>query len=562
MISFYKNLKISSKIISLLGILGFFVLATTVFTTAKMHAIDDTYSILLSKDAKGAVLVMKLNARLLDTGRLMYMLVAETDVAKMQGIDKDITADADKLRDYAATAKSLLPNKAAEITESMQAFETVIKASADIRSKAMANDNAVAMRMMREQFEPGLAALRKSMNDLAQATQDGVDKASDAATEETNTTIKLTYLAIGIGLAVILTGATMISSRFLSQPIVAIAEVMHRLAARDYTVVIAGTERQDEVGRMALAVQVFKDGMVRADAAAAEEETHRMERERRAQRIEAMTHDFDTSVSKILTAVADAGTEMHSTASSMSATAEQTTRQASIVASAAEEASANVQTVAAASEELASSIQEISRQVNQSAQVAANAAKQSTQTNDLMLGLAQSAQRIGEVVGLINNIASQTNLLALNATIEAARAGEAGKGFAVVANEVKTLANQTGKATDEIAQQVTAVQTATEEAVKAIQGIGLTISEINEISAAIASAVEEQGAATQEIARNVQQAAEGTQEVTQNIGGVSDAATETGHSAHSVLNAATGLSRESTTLRRIVDGFLKDVRAA
>jgi methyl-accepting chemotaxis protein len=560
--TFYANLKISAKIMSLLAILGLFALATTVFTTAKMHHIGEAYTALLDKDAKGAVLAMKFNARLMDTGRLMYMLVAETETAKMQDIDKEITADADKLHEYGAAAKTLLPRKAAQIDAMLQAFDAMMKGAQEIRAKALVNDNAVAMRLMRERFEPGLAALRTNLNALAQETQDNLDKESDATAEETNGTVRMTYVAIGIGLVLVLGLAAVVSNRYLSQPIGAIEEVMNRLAARDYTVTIAGTERRDEVGAMALAVQVFKDGMIRADAAAAEQEAQRLERERRAQRIEDLTRDFDSSVSHILGAVADAGTEMHATASSMSATAEQTTQQASVVASAAEEASANVQTVASASEELASSIQEISRQVNQSAQVAANAAQQSAHTNDLMLGLAQSAQRIGEVVSLINNIASQTNLLALNATIEAARAGEAGKGFAVVANEVKTLANQTGKATDEIAQQVTAVQSATEKAVEAIQSIGLTISEINEISAAIASAVEEQGAATQEIARNVQQAAEGTQQVTQNIGGVSEAAEETGHSAHSVLNAAAGLSRESGELRRVVDGFLKEVRSA
>ncbi len=547
---------------SLLGLLGLFVLAATLFATAKMQGIENTYSGLLATDAKGAVMAMRFNARLMDTGRLMYMLIAETDLAKMQVIDKDITVNSDKLREYGEATKALLPAKAREIDDTMRSVDSLIAGTQEIRTKALANDNAVAMRLMRERFEPGMAAVRTTLNALAQETQDSLDKASEAARTETGMSIRLTYVGIGVGLAIVLTVAAMLSSRYLSQPIVAMGDVMHRLAARDYEVVVDGAERRDEIGVMASAVQVFKDGMIRADAAAAEQEAQRQERERRAHRIETMTRDFDNSVSKILGEVAAAGTEMHETASAMSATAEQTTRQASIVASAAEEASANVQTVASASEELASSIQEISRQVNQSARVAANAADQSAQTNDLMLGLSQSAQRIGEVVSLINNIASQTNLLALNATIEAARAGEAGKGFAVVANEVKTLANQTGKATDEIAQQVAAVQAATEEAVGAIQNIGRTISEINEISAAIASAVEEQGAATQEISRNVQQAAEGTREVTQNIGGVSDAATETGHSAHSVLTAATGLARESGTLRKIVDGFLQEVRDA
>ncbi len=547
---------------SLLALLGLFVLAATVFATAKMHGIENTYSALLNKDARGAVMAMKFNARLLDTGRLMYMLIAESDVAKMQVIDKDISADVDKLREYGAAARGLLPARASEIDEAMRTVETLMAGSQDIRTKALANDNATAMRLMRERFEPGLTAVRAPLNALSQGTQDSLDKASDQAKAETGTSITLTYVGIGTGLVLVLALAVLLSRHYLSQPIVAMGEVMNRLAARDYQVLIPGAGRRDEIGVMANAVQLFKDGMIRADAAAAEQEAMRQERERRAERIESMTRGFDSSVSQILREVAAAGTEMHEMASAMSATAEQTTNQASVVAAAAEEASANVQTVASASEELASSIHEISRQVNQSARVAANAASQSAQTNDLMLGLSQSAQRIGEVVSLINDIASQTNLLALNATIEAARAGEAGKGFAVVANEVKTLATQTGKATDEIAQQIAAVQVATEKAVEAIQGIGQTIAEINEISSAIASAVEEQGAATQEIARNVQQAAEGTRQVTQNIGGVSEAAIETGHSAHSVLTAATGLARESGALRQTVDGFLQEVRNA
>jgi methyl-accepting chemotaxis protein len=559
---FFANMRISTKIITLLGLFGFFVIATTLFTTEKMSDINDAYSILLTKDARGAVTTIRLNARLLDTGRLMYMIIVEPDLQKMRVIDQEITATADKFREYALAAKTQLPHKAGEIDALLSGFNTLMTTSLDVRSKALTNENDVAREMMRNRFEPALAAVRKGVNILTDATLSGLDKASGDATMETHATIRLTYIAIASGLVLILALSAFMSHRYLSQPIVEMGKVMRRLAGHDYSVEIHGLERRDEVGVMAQAVQVFKLGMIEADDVAAQQKQHQEDRERRAQRIESLTRDFDHSVSTILGAVAQAGVEMQSTASSMSSTAEQTTHQASMVSSAAEEASSNVQTVASASEELASSIQEISRQVSQSARVAATAAEQSARTNNLMLGLAQSAQKIGEVVNLINNIASQTNLLALNATIEAARAGEAGKGFAVVANEVKTLANQTGKATGEIAQQIATVQAATGEAVQAIQGIGVTISEINEISTVIASAVEKQGTATHEIAHNVAQAAEGTQRVTLNIGGVSDAAMETGHSAHSVLVAATDLSRDSDSLRRLVDGFLTDVRAA
>ncbi|MGE4281294.1 MAG: protoglobin domain-containing protein [Magnetospirillum sp.] len=228
---------------------------------------------------------------------------------------------------------------------------------------------------------------------------------------------------------------------------------------------------------------------------------------------------------------------------------------------AAEEATTNIQTVAAAAEELSSSIEEISRQVSHSAAIAADAMTEAERTNQMVESLSEAAGKIGQVVSLINAIASQTNLLALNATIEAARAGEAGKGFAVVANEVKSLANQTAKATNEIGTQIGAVQSATRDAVGAITDIARTIGQINEIAGSIAAAVEEQGAATQEIARNVQQAAMGTQEVTGTIARVSAAAFETGNTAREVLNAAASLAQNSNVLENQVDRFVADIRA-
>ncbi|WP_158240562.1 methyl-accepting chemotaxis protein [Telmatospirillum siberiense] len=559
--SFFENLKIATKVTVLLCALGLFAMAATVFSASRMEAIDATYARLLSKDAKGAVTVARLNARQIETGRLVYRLIAEDDQAKMREVERDIEATAKRFRDLIAETKADLPAKAAEIEKVVTSYEALLKTVQDIREPAFANNNTAALAMMRERFDPRMEVLRKDLSVLTDVSIASLEKGASDASAETAAMIRMSYIAEAFGLVLVLSLAVWLTSKYLARPIVAMGGVMKRLAEKDYSVEVIGTERKDEVGGMAKALHVFKEGMIRAEAVEAEQRRDRADRERRAEQIESMTRAFDEKVMAILGTVAKSGTEMREIASSMSATAEQTTRQAAIVASAAEEASSNVQTVAAASEELASSIQEISRQVNHSAQVASTAADQSAKTDELVRGLAQSAQRIGEVVSLINDIASQTNLLALNATIEAARAGEAGKGFAVVAGEVKTLANQTGKATDEIAQQIATVQAATGQAVDAIHGIGQTISEINQISTAIASAVEEQGAATREIARNVQQAAEGTQQVTQNIGGVSDAATETGHSAHGVLNAATGLTRESDQLRDVVHGFLKDVRA-
>ncbi|HWA47386.1 MAG TPA: methyl-accepting chemotaxis protein [Dongiaceae bacterium] len=267
-------------------------------------------------------------------------------------------------------------------------------------------------------------------------------------------------------------------------------------------------------------------------------------------------------VQDVVGIVASAANEMQSTAQSLSATAEETQRQSQTVASASQQATANVQTVAAAAEELSTSITEITRQVEKSTQVARDAVDEAQRASSTVQVLAEAAERVGQVVNLINDIAAQTNLLALNATIEAARAGEAGKGFAVVANEVKSLANQTAKATDEIASQITAIQSAIGDSVHAIQRVGQTIQEVDHISTTIASAVEEQSAATQEIARNVQEASSGTQQVSANITGVNDAATETGKSSSQLLDAAGELAKQSDTLRNEVEDFLEYLKSA
>ena len=284
--------------------------------------------------------------------------------------------------------------------------------------------------------------------------------------------------------------------------------------------------------------------------------------EQRSKSIDMLAQGFEAKAGQLVGQVASAATELRTTAQSMTGTASEAQHQATNVAAAAEEASVNVQTVAAAAEQLASSITEISRQVAQSAKVAGKAREDARRTDGVVQALSEGAQKIGEVVGLISDIAGQTNLLALNATIEAARAGDAGKGFAVVASEVKSLATQTAKATDDIAHQIAQIQTATKDAVDSIRGIGTTIGEISEIAAGIAAAVEEQGAATQEIARNVQQAAAGTQEVSSNIVGVSKGASDTGAAANQVLGAAGELSKQAEQLRSEVSAFIAGVKVA
>jgi methyl-accepting chemotaxis protein len=347
------------------------------------------------------------------------------------------------------------------------------------------------------------------------------------------------------------------------RPIGSMTAAMGKLADGDLEVEIPAVGRQDEVGRMAAAVQVFKDNAIEVERLKAEQERQKAKtEEERRTGLRKLADDFSKSVGGIVQAVSNAASQMQSTAQSMSATAEETSRQATAAAAGVEEATTNVQTVASAAEELSSSISEVSRQVAESAGISRNAVEEASRTNTQVEGLVEAAQKIGDVVSLISDIAEQTNLLALNATIEAARAGEAGKGFAVVASEVKSLATQTAKATEDISAQIAAIQGATGDAATAIKGIAETVRKVDEIASSIASAVEEQSAATQEIARNAQQAAAGTTEVSSNVSGVTQATSETGAASSQVLDAAKGLAKQSTDLSAQIDKFLKSLTAA
>ncbi len=380
---------------------------------------------------------------------------------------------------------------------------------------------------------------------------DGVQTETDASTAQARREISLaTTVMLALG------GLTLIGSvlfvwlyvgRNILRRIGSLQRSMQLLSDGDLESEIYRSSQHDEIAAMANSLQVFRESMIKARALGAEQNKDRTAKAERASRMEARIVEFKTAVRAALDSLQTSANSMQTTAQSMSATADQSSALVNAVASAAEETSVNVQTVSAGTEELSSSIAEIGRQVVTSAQIARKAVDEAGATDATMQGLAENAGRISIVVDLIQSIASQTNLLALNATIEAARAGEAGRGFAVVASEVKSLANQTAEATDEIRSQITNMQQVTTSAVGAIRNIGTIISEINDVTAAIAAAVEEQGTATREIARNIQHAAGGTSEVSNNIVGVSTASAEAGSAASEVLEC---LQRASPRSRR------------
>lgn len=369
-----------------------------------------------------------------------------------------------------------------------------------------------------------------------------------------------------LGTLAILAGAVLLAfllGRGLSRPLTAITAVMNRLSSGDTDVAIPGGDRKDELGTMAVAVDVFRRSMIEAGTMRETQEAAKQQAEIEKKALQRQMADrFEADVKSVVGAVAKATQEMQRVAGEITASVNGTSERAAAAAAASGEASASVSTVAAATEELASSVAEIGRQVTHSSGVADAAVAKAGQTTEMVTGLTVAGEKIGDVLRLIGAIASQTNLLALNATIEAARAGEAGRGFAVVASEVKELASQTAKATEEIAGQVTAIQSATGDCVIAISGISDTIREISGIATTIAAAVEEQDSATREIARSVQQAAAGTSQVSANVAGASQAADQSRALADNVLVASGELGQHAAALFESVDTFLAGLRDA
>ena len=561
--AWFQNLTIRSKVMTAFGIILVITAILGVFAVNRLSVVNDSTinlasNYLVAADSLGDVATNVTRYRQLQAAHLLGTThdAKETEFQNMQTAAADI-AKAWNL--YAPTVDAGPERGLAD--KVMPAWNAYIAMDAKFVELSNTNQTAAATAL----YTGEMRAAYRAFQDALQADQDyQVDAGArdSQASAQTYAFSRNLIIALLVLASLLCLTAGWLIVTGVSTPIRAMTEAMKRLAGHDLTTEIAGAERKDEVGQMAAAVLVFKTSMIESDRLKAEQEQAQRAAAARSAQVDRLTRDFDTQVQGVVQTVAAQASQMESSAQSMSATAEEATKQAGAVAAASEEGAANVQTVASAAEELSSSIAEISRQVSHSSQIAANAVTEAAKANEMVNGLLGASQKIGEIVALINDIADQTNLLALNATIEAARAGEAGKGFAVVAAEVKNLATQTSKATEEIRAQITGVQGATEDAVNAIGSIGKTIGEIDQISTAIAAAVEQQGAATQEIARNVEEAAKGTQEVSSNIGGVTEAANSTGAVANQVLASARALTQQSGELRVLVQSFLTEVKAA